>query len=189
MEVNTTFDFYGTYNVDNFRKIIEENVFDWSEWDFRTKKFPMLRQTQTIPLLFDETWNHKYVMKHKHYPLFETEILLLENHLKNNVFKSDGYILNALLVKLEANKTIAPHCDHGLHFHRSIFTRIHLPIFTNEDCIFQVGEDKKNLKVGEMWDPNYTQKIHSVVNFGKTDRIHLIFDWVKKTPTDVGVVS
>ena len=180
MDVNTTFDFYGYFDVSGFKNIIENTEMNWSEWKFRQKRFPLLHQTQTIPLLFDESWEFKNVQKHKHYQFFENQLIKLQDHLIQSVFKSEGYILNALLVRLIAGAKIAPHVDSGLHFHRSIFTRIHLPIFTNEKCIFTVGGDSKNLKEGEMWDPNYTMKNHSVSNDGDTDRIHLIFDWVKK---------
>jgi len=182
MDANETFIFYGNYDVTEFQTILQENVFDWYEWDFRAKKFEALYQTQTVPILFDESWKFKYVQKHKHFPLFETEITKLENHLKNDVFKKNGYILNALLVRLLSKHKIKKHIDSSLHFHRSIFTRIHLTIFTNEHCIFTCGGEQKNFKVGEMWDPNYTMQYHDVHNMGDTDRINLIFDWVEKTP-------
>ena len=39
METHETFRFYGNYDVSNFQKILNENNFDWYEWDFRAKKF------------------------------------------------------------------------------------------------------------------------------------------------------
>lgn len=179
MDVNTNFDFYGNVDVTIFREIINENKFDWDEWDFRTKKFPLLKQTKSVPILFDESWEFKHIQKHKHFHLFEEEMIKLKNHFVENVFKSEGFILNALLVKLEAGHLIKPHVDWGLQFHREIFTRLHIPIFTNDKCIFTVGGESKNLKVGEIWDPNYTMKLHDVRNDGETDRVHLILDWVK----------
>ncbi len=187
MESNETFKYYGNYDVSKLQQILSENNFDWYEWDFRAKKFPNLYQTQTVPILFDESWEFKYVQKHKHYPLFEEEIIKLENYLQKDVFKKDGFILNALLVRLLSKNSIKRHIDNGLHFHRSIFTRIHIPIFTNDNCIFTCGGEEKNFKVGEMWDPNYTMQFHEVNNMGDTDRINLIFDWVEKTPTEVRV--
>jgi hypothetical protein len=44
-----------------------------------------------------------------------------------------------------------------------------------------VGEDKRNLKLGEIWEINNDKKEHSVDNLGETDRIHLIVDWVEES--------
>jgi len=187
MNVNTNFDFYGNVDVTGFIEIINTNKFDWDEWDFRTKRFPMLKQTKTVPILFDESWELKHIQKHKHFHLFEDEMKKLENHFVKNVFECEGHILNALLVKLEKGHSIKPHVDSLLQFHREIFTRLHIPIYTNDKCIFTVGGESKNLKVGEIWDPNYTMKVHDVRNDGETDRIHLIVDWVKNPQHVSGV--
>jgi len=41
-----------------------------------------------------------------------------------------------------------------------------------------VGEEKINLKKGEMWEINNSKKIHSVANNSKSNRVHLIIDWI-----------
>ena len=60
--------------------------------------------------------------------------------------------------------------------------RIHIPIVTNPECIFTVGDNSINMKVGEIWEMNNDKMQHSVHNNGDEDRIHLIIDWVEKTP-------
>jgi hypothetical protein len=62
-----------------------------------------------------------------------------------------------------------------------ICRRIHIPIQTNEDCFFTVGDDKRNLRLGELWEINNDKQKHSVDNFGNTDRIHLIVDWIEES--------
>jgi hypothetical protein len=179
MVIDTPFKYYGNFNTIGFNSILMNNDFDWDEWDFRRKRFHMLYQTQTIPLLFDETWHFTHVQKHKHYSLFETEIDKLTNHFKSVIFNGDGYFLSALLVRLLSGNDIKHHIDNSIHYQTSLFTRIHIPISTNEKCIFTVGDESKNLKTGELWQINYTQMYHSVTNQGDTDRIHLILDWVQ----------
>ena len=55
--------------------------------------------------------------------------------------------------------------------------RCHLAT-TNEECFFTVGDDKRNLKLGEIWEINNDKKTHGVSNNGDEDRIHLIVDWI-----------
>jgi len=45
--------------------------------------------------------------------------------------------------------------------------------------IFTVGGESKNLEEGYIWEIKNTEKIHSVINNGQIDRIHLIIDWKK----------
>ena len=59
--------------------------------------------------------------------------------------------------------------------------RGHVAIQTNENCFFTVGDEKKNLRLGELWEINNDKKKHSVDNFGNNDRIHLIVDWVQSS--------
>jgi hypothetical protein len=86
--------------------------------------------------------------------------------------------MRALLVKLTAGESIRPHVD-IVGFSLVICRRIHIPIQTNKDCFFTVGDDKRNLKLGELWEINNDKQRHSVDNFGETDRIHLIVDWIE----------
>jgi hypothetical protein len=39
-----------------------------------------------------------------------------------------------------------------------------------------VGDESRNLKVGEIWIIDNTDMYHSVENKGKEDRVHLIID-------------
>ena len=179
MVIDTPFKYYGDFDTGGFNSILMNNDFDWDEWDFRQKRFNMLYQTRTVPILFDETWEFSHIQKHKHYNLFESEMDKLTNHFKETVFNGEGYFLSALMVRLLSGNNIKRHIDNGIHFQTSLFTRIHIPITTHDKCIFTVGDEPKNLKVGELWQINYTQMFHEVQNQGETDRIHLIVDWVQ----------
>ena len=77
-----------------------------------------------------------------------------------------------IIVKLLANKEISEHMDEdGMYKYAH---RIHIPIVTNEGCIFTIGGEKIRMAAGEMVEINNTIP-HSVVN-GDTNRIHLIVD-------------
>ena len=64
--------------------------------------------------------------------------------------------------------SIPPHIDKGIH------VRIHIPITTNDHAWFQHGTTKLNLEVGKAYIVN-TKRMHSTINNGDSDRIHLLF--------------
>jgi len=165
---------YGLFDVSNFKKIIQEADLDWNEFDFRQNKFDVHKETKTIPILFDPSFsiNKKET---KHYELFKEEIDKIESHLKH-ILQEDGKVFRAILVNLPKKKEIPTHKDKGESLR--IPRRIHIPIYTNKECSFTVGEITKNMKEGEIWEIDNAGRTHSVSNMGDEDRIHLIVDWV-----------
>jgi len=169
---------YGIFDVAGLKKILSENYFDWDEFDLRQNRGQRVhRETKTIPIIFDESFSIKKHTKTKHYPLFESEINKLENHL-NEQLDADGFIFRAIIVKLPAKKEIRKHIDGGASL--TLPKRIHLAVQTNPDCIFSVGKVDKNLKEGEVWEINNDGRRHGVINGGDEDRLHLIVDWMEK---------
>ena len=110
-------------------------------------------------------------MKIYHYNYFKDFL----NSLIPIFCKENGsFIQSAILINLPAGKSIPRHIDTHSFFKK--FSRIHIPIITNEKCYFTVGDETKNLKVGEIWEINNDNQFHSVYNSGLTDRIHLLID-------------
>jgi len=180
MNTTETFIKHGEYNIDNILKIIKDNNLDWDEFTDRQKRFNTEHvHTKTIPIIFDKTFNfnHFELVPTDHYPLFVEEISNLEEIIKSNTGEN-GRIMRAILVKLTAGKSIRPHRD-IVGISLVVCRRIHIPIQTNENCFFTVGDDKRNLKIGELWEINNDKQLHSVDNLGNEDRIHLIVDWHK----------
>lgn len=185
MDANETFKFYGNYDVSNIKKIITENNYDWSEFTARQKSCRDMINTRTIPIVFDSrifTTNFEPVYT-ENYPVFETELNNISKIIKK-ITNGEGYLLKALLVKLLKKTDIPTHIDWAndtLKHSR----RIHIPIITNPDCIFIVGDDTLHMKEGEIWEMNNDKKRHSVHNNGDEDRVHLIIDWAEKTPEKI----
>jgi hypothetical protein len=182
MNQDETFINHGKIDVENILKIIEVNNLDWDEFTDRQKKYNSEHvHTKTIPIIFDKSFNfnHLKIIPTKNYPLFKDEISKIESVIGENT-KEEGKIMRALLVKLMSGKSIRPHID-TVGFSLVICRRIHIPIETNENCFFTVGNDKRNLKIGELWEINNDKREHSVNNLGDTDRIHLIIDWVEQS--------
>lgn len=78
----------------------------------------------------------------------------------------------AMFARVPAGSKISPHADlsasHYIH-------KIHIPIITNSDTAFHVGDQVKNLQVGEMVEVN-NKRMHAVFNSGQEDRVHFIFE-------------
>ena len=180
MELNESFLFHGKIDVNPIIEIIENNNLDWNEFIDRQLKYIVHSNTKTIPIIFDKNLNFDSFKIHltNLYSLFESEISKLENIIQKNT-NEDGKIMRAILVNLPAKKSIPSHVDTGLTLVDC--RRIHVAIQTNENCFFTVGDEKKNLRLGELWEINNDKKKHSVDNFGDNDRIHLIVDWVQSS--------
>lgn len=77
-----------------------------------------------------------------------------------------------MVVKLLAGKGIAEHIDEaGIYKYAH---RVHIPIITNEGCVFTIDGKDGRMSAGEIVEINNTVP-HSVIN-GDTDRVHLIVD-------------
>ena len=165
----------GKIKINNIKNII--NSFNdelWDNFNFRQKTFEVHKETKTIPLIFDTDFRLKDPTYLNEYEIFKNEFKLLKNKLTKIYGK--GFIIRAILVMLKSNSKIDRHIDSGESL--SVCHRVHIPIITNKNVLFEIDNEIKNLKEGEMWEINNSEKIHSVVNNSDTDRIHLIVDWI-----------
>ena len=89
-----------------------------------------------------------------------------------------GYFIRTLLPRLQPGGSIPIHKDNGESLMKC--KRTHIPLITNKDVLFKVGETVKNLKVGEIWEINNGRE-HSVINNSNEYRIHLIVDYLPKS--------
>ncbi len=90
----------------------------------------------------------------------------------------NGSIETAILINLPKNKKIDRHFDLAKYFIER--NRLHIPIITNDKCIFEVDGEEINMKEGEIWEINNHNKPHAVSNGGDIDRVHLLIDWLIK---------
>lgn len=144
---------------------------EWARFKYRQQNIVGHRDTLTVPLIFDYRGLSRRV-EHNQYGRFAHHLDALAQHLA--AIGEPPSILRANLVLLKALCSIARHVDKG-DFLRSSH-RIHIPIASNPECVFEVDGEYRHLPEGEMWEVDNTGKYHSVSNGGKTDRIHLIVD-------------
>lgn len=86
-----------------------------------------------------------------------------------------GTLFNIQFSLLEPKSEIKKHYDDGLLF--TLSNRIHLPLCTNNEVLFYLGDRKFNLKINQLVEIN-NKKIHSVINNSDQPRIHLILDYL-----------
>jgi hypothetical protein len=84
------------------------------------------------------------------------------------------------MTRLAPGGRITPHSDGGYSLARC--HRIHVPILSNPDCRFRVGDTTLVMKPGEVWEIN-NRLTHAVENDGAAARVHLILDWVQPGET------
>jgi len=89
---------------------------------------------------------------------------------------SGSGILKVRLMRLQAKRTIGEHKDQFSP--GPPVARLHIPIVTNPDVIFQVNRKPYHMQLGHVYYIDVSQ-LHAVSNKGKEDRVHLVFDLVR----------
>ncbi len=80
------------------------------------------------------------------------------------------------LLNLKPGAVIKEHRDAELCYEMGE-ARIHIPIMTNPEVEFYVDNERFERLPGSCWYMNFNLP-HRINNFGKTDRVHLVFDVV-----------
>lgn len=79
-----------------------------------------------------------------------------------------------LLSKLIPGQRLKTHSD---HHDDDCTVRIHVPILTNPDAVFSVDGEEFHMELGGVYEIDPTRQ-HYAANYGKTDRVHLIWNMV-----------
>lgn len=145
-------------------KFLEENpIYKSGEYVIHEKYNRQLKEdtfkddlTEIKEIMIDENLNH-----------------LTKSLVEKLEVKFNGMAGLIIYARLPPDKKITPHADPG--FYLSIVHRIHIPIFTNDECYFELDKTKVHMKEGYVYEINNLM-LHSAINNGKSDRIHLIVD-------------
>ena len=128
--------------------------------------------TDTIPLMYDLKHRLNSGILHENYERFSTYIDEVVFFTRQHI--GEVKVQQAMLTRLKADTVIPRHRDRGPLTAKT--HRIHVPVITNTECIFSVGDESKNLPAGQIWVIDNVNRYHSVENRGKNDRVHLIID-------------
>ena len=181
------FNYIGNTDIGELQQLVG-NISDaqWADDPFRQKKYEVHRDTQTIGIVFDPDFRHTHPTRLPMLQVFEQALRPVlemiadyyeetahgQRHIKEFGL---GYFIRTTLVRLKAGGSIAQHQD--MNFSLSHSHRVHVPVVTNEDVDFKVGNETINMRPGEVIEIN-NRRMHSVHNGGDSDRVHLILDFV-----------
>jgi len=151
-----------------------ENVNHWKENISRQQEYEQHKYTETIFLRFRKDLNVFLNFTLIDYPLmnaYKEPIKVYLNMLKQ-FYKIKDY--SVIIANLKPNGIIPLHYDYGSYFESS--HRIHIPIKTNENVLFNCGNVVSNLKTGFVYEIDNVGSLHGVENKSNEDRYHIIFD-------------
>jgi aspartyl/asparaginyl beta-hydroxylase (cupin superfamily) len=173
---NLNFIHHSDFDVSNIVSLIQTKNIDWDEYKFRQTRFGDHSETKTIPLIWSEKFDG--FQKWHHYDDFSSEIKKIDSIIRNFA-DPEGEIITAILINLPSGCSIGRHKDaNPIGDKFNLCNRIHIPILTNPDCVFEIDGEEINMKAGEIWEISNVKKMHSVRNLGDNDRVHLLIDWV-----------
>lgn len=147
----------------------------WSLEDSRKENdFSVFHHTQHIIFRFiSGNRDHQAYYSNPIWNIWESTLLpIIRSAVEPYNFQKPTYP-KVMLARLKAGNSIDMHIDgrgSNLHTHK-----IHIPIQTNPQSIFLIGDDSKHLKKGVAYEVNNVVP-HGAINNGNTDRIHLIFE-------------
>ena len=169
----------GSINSHRSLKQKVQNITE-KEWNsfVERKVFLDQRHSLTVPLYNDpdpenEVFN-KTIINESLLEKLSSELLEIENVVKKTY--PNYKIRRSMLVLLPAGKDVEQHTDMGYHLEN--VHRIHVPIKTNKDVTFLVGNKVVPMEEGSVVEINNNIP-HSVKNNSTEDRVHLIVDYGK----------
>jgi len=159
------------------KAILAQDELAWQEDRYRQQQFEVHHQTESIVVLFVDLdkWPQLVVSREPGWNRLADVALPLMNDILSRFYPPGGKVIRAMAAKLLAGGKITPHVDRHASFH--IGHRIHVPITTNTRVRFMIDGRPYQFEPGEAYEIN-NQKMHSVMNKGKEDRITFIFDYV-----------
>lgn len=165
-------------DVTDYWEKVRDN-FDYLKWVIREKDLPpapdaistlgiygygILSNLDDVDIPCNPPGNSNKDYKHKKF----TKPTKLVFGIADQILKKFPMCEELAITAHPPNSSIPPHVDKDNHF------RIHIPISTNNQAWFYHGSTKMNLEVGKAYIIN-TKKMHSTINNGNTDRIHILF--------------
>ncbi|NNF32499.1 MAG: aspartyl/asparaginyl beta-hydroxylase domain-containing protein [Saprospiraceae bacterium] len=115
-----------------------------------------------------------YALTTSNSTISETSILKECLYFKEVIDFFKCSILSARILRLGVGAEIKSHRDHELGYEDGNF-RLHIPIVTNSNVQFFLDGIELTMLPGECWYTNVNY-VHSVINLGMSDRVHLVID-------------
>jgi aspartyl/asparaginyl beta-hydroxylase (cupin superfamily) len=170
MKENQAFTYFGV--IPNFDVLLHKVLsIEESQWTlFKERKSGVAAEkTDTIPLVYDTKTRLSSYVAHELYEQYKDNI---DDAIQ--LCDVGTRVEQAMFARLGQGVEIGRHKDKGVI--TAATHRIHVPIITNDKCVFTVDTQSMVLPAGEVWIIDNVDKYHSVSNKGSNSRIHLIID-------------
>jgi hypothetical protein len=179
MDIKVNYKTLFEYDINNLKQLLDSN--STSIWDKNHLK-GRRQETQAVVYVWTEHMDDLFTNIKTLIPNNEDPITkeVWEIAKRIALCYNEPTITRLQLAKLKVGDSIALHGDIK---HLCLIHRVHLPIKTNKDCIFQLDGTDYNFIEGQVVEIN-NQKLHKVYNNGNEDRIHLICDILEKETID-----
>ncbi|MBF98802.1 MAG: aspartyl beta-hydroxylase [Owenweeksia sp.] len=170
----------GEVDITKLREMVsklEEQVWEEENED-KPNKFGALNKTRHIVFRFIVNSNtNRFYYNRPVWEEWEEVLQPVLDQATQAYNYSRGAYPRIMLAKLPAGTLIHKHID-GSNAAR-LSHKIHVPLQTNEECYFFVNEEPFRMLEGQAYEVN-NLAMHWAENRGKTDRIHLIFEYFSK---------
>lgn len=179
MDIKVNYKTLFEYDVSNLKQLLESA--DTSIWN-RNHFIDRRQETQAIVYVWTEHTDDLFTNIKTLIPTNNDPITKEVWEIANKIAScyNEPIITRLQLAKLKVGAGIGLHGDiKGF----CLTHRVHLPIKTNKDCIFQLDGTDYNFIGGRVIEIN-NQRLHKVDNNGSEDRIHLICDILEKETID-----
>ena len=149
----------------------------WTEKTYRQASFNVHRSTESIVLCFLDLdqWPSLAIARDVGWDRLGDAAEPVMEAIIGRGYEAGGAVIRAMAVRLKPGARITPHVDE--HESLKISHRIHLPLITNPRVRFFIDGVPHRFQPGRAVEVN-NQLSHSVMNDGKTSRVHFIFDYL-----------
>ncbi|MCU7995187.1 aspartyl/asparaginyl beta-hydroxylase domain-containing protein [Shewanella glacialipiscicola] len=106
--------------------------------------------------------------------MLPTSALLRCEYLQQVIASFGEVIGRTRLMRLDAGCEVPLHSDINHHWYKRV--RVHIPIVTTEDVVFQCNDKRVHMAAGDCWIFD-SWKFHKVENNSDQTRIHLVVDF------------
>lgn len=149
----------------------------WTEKTYRQESFNVHRSTESIVLCFLDLdrWPDLVIARDVGWDRLGATAKPVMDAIIKRHYEPGGSVIRAMAVRLRPGARISPHVDE--HESLKISHRIHVPLITNPRVRFFIDGVPHRFEPGRAVEVN-NQLSHSVMNDGKTSRVHFIFDYL-----------
>jgi hypothetical protein len=166
--------FHGTFDVSKIAEHLSTYSDEWFSNKERQSMYEVHKETNSV-FVYDHNVDWSIGDEYKVEVNEDQSVMigLLSPIVKSLELIHDGKVGKCVFIKLPAHKFVGEHTDKKDYL--SAVRRHHVAITTNDDVLFFVDKESKNMGIGDCWEIN-NSLLHSVENNGSTERIHLMID-------------